>query len=140
MIDSDTFAAICTDVAMGVPIRDAIPKHGANNAAFYLALSLDANAERYARAKLIACQAWADETLTLADAEPPDVDTQFGSHKDPGWVQWKRLQIDTRKWHLSKLLPKVYGEKLEVAGSINANIIDRLAEGRKRAAESNGDD
>jgi hypothetical protein len=26
-------------------------------------------------------------------------------------VQRSRLRIDTRKWHLSKMLPKVYGDK-----------------------------
>ena len=28
-----------------------------------------------------------------------------------------RLRVDTRKWYLSKVLPKVYGEKLELTGS-----------------------
>lgn len=32
---------------------------------------------------------------------------------DPAWVQWKRLQIDTRKWALSKRNPKKYGERIQ---------------------------
>ena len=28
----------------------------------------------------------------------------------------RKLQIDTRKWMLSKMLPKIYGDKLELTG------------------------
>jgi hypothetical protein len=31
-------------------------------------------------------------------------------------VQRARLQVDTRKWLLSKLAPKKYGERLELTG------------------------
>lgn len=31
-------------------------------------------------------------------------------------VARNRLRVDTRKWMLSKMLPKIYGDKLELAG------------------------
>ena len=36
---------------------------------------------------------------------------------DSAWVNWKRLQVDTRKWILSKRVPKTYGDKLAVGGT-----------------------
>ena len=39
----------------------------------------------------------------------------FGNKKvDSGAIQRKRLQIDSRKWQLSKENPKKYGDKLDV--------------------------
>jgi hypothetical protein len=31
-------------------------------------------------------------------------------------ISRSRLQVDTRKWMLSKMLPKIYGDKIEVGG------------------------
>ena len=33
---------------------------------------------------------------------------------DNGWVQLQRLKIDAKKWELSKLMPRKYGDKLEL--------------------------
>jgi hypothetical protein len=44
-----------------------------------------------------------------------------GNDERGGWeqngehIQRSRVRIDTRKWLLSKMLPKVYGDKSEVA-------------------------
>lgn len=43
-----------------------------------------------------------------------------------GEVQRDRLRVDTRKWYLSKVMPKKYGEKLDVTSKdkkIEGNII-----------------
>ena len=50
-----------------------------------------------------------EEILEIADA--PVALTLSGA-TDSGAVQKQRLQIDTRKWILSKLLPKKYGNLL----------------------------
>ena len=55
----------------------------------------------------------ADETMEIADMEiVPTGDGKL----DSAMVQKQRLQIDTRKWLLSKLAPKRYGDKLELSG------------------------
>ena len=33
---------------------------------------------------------------------------------DPAWVNLQRLKIDTKKWELSKMMPKKYGDRIEV--------------------------
>lgn len=59
-------------------------------------------AAQYARAREAGYQAMADELTEIADT---------GS-TDPGQVARDRLRVDTRKWLLSKALPKIYGDKI----------------------------
>lgn len=63
--------------------------------------------DRYMRARARGCRAKADNLPALAReaiGQPPEV------------VNAYRLLIDTEKWALSKILPKEYGDKLELAG------------------------
>jgi hypothetical protein len=48
---------------------------------------------------------WADEIVTLAD-EPV-------APNDNAAVQRARLRVDTRKWLMSKLAPRKYGDRVE---------------------------
>ena len=63
----------------------------------------------------------ADEILEIADNGANDWMERQGE-KDAGWqangenLQRSRLRVDTRKWLLSKALPKFYGEKLAIGG------------------------
>ena len=57
---------------------------------------------QYARARDQQAATYADDIVNIADTE-----------QDPNKA---RVRIDARKWHASKLAPKKYGEKLELAG------------------------
>ena len=70
-------------------------------------------AEQSARAREALIELMAAQTLEIADAPVPS--TESGA-TDSGAVQKQRLQIDTRKWLLSKLAPKKYGDKIELSG------------------------
>lgn len=70
-------------------------------------------AEEYARAREDLIEHIAAETLEIADQ--PVGSTDNGA-TDSGAVQDKRLRVDTRKWLLSKLAPKKFGDKLELSG------------------------
>lgn len=70
-------------------------------------------AENYVRAREALIEKMATELLEIADT--PVGSTDSGA-TDSGAVQKQRLQVDTRKWLLSKLAPKKYGDKLEVSG------------------------
>lgn len=61
-------------------------------------------AEKYARARSAQTEAMLEQMLDIAD------DAQI----DP---QDKRIRIDTRKWAMSKLRPKKYGDKLDLEHS-----------------------
>lgn len=70
-------------------------------------------AERYTRAREVLVERMAAETLEIADQ--PVGSTEHGT-TDSGAVQKQRLQVDTRKWLLSKLAPKRYGDRMTLAG------------------------
>lgn len=65
----------------------------------------------------------ADEILEISDDGSNDWMERLGKEGEPaGWqlngehVQRSRLRVDTRKWILSKLAPKRYGDKLQHTG------------------------
>ena len=78
-------------------------------------------AAQYARAREVQFLAIADELLEIADDGSNDWMQRTSKDKSGGWelngehIQRSRVRIDTRKWILSKMLPKVYGDKAEVA-------------------------
>ena len=58
----------------------------------------------------------ADEVIAIADEIPGMLDN---GATDSGGVAHQRLRFDARRWYLSKLAPKRYGDKLttEVTGA-----------------------
>lgn len=85
-------------------------------------------AAKYTRARILLAERWADEVVMLSDMDPPMTDK--GS-LDSAAVNHQRLRVDSRKWLLSKVLPKVYGDKLDVKHegqvglAININLGDQ---------------
>jgi hypothetical protein len=85
--------------------------------------------ERYARARELQAEYMAEDILAIADEECTMVKAdKHGSQDDDGQgntevvfdstaVQRNRLRVDARKWLLSKLAPKKYGDKLDTTVS-----------------------
>ena len=75
-----------------------------------------------ARADMIDCLA--DEIMEIADEKL----TPTGDGKvDSAMVQWQKLRMEARKWALSKMAPKKYGDKLELSGDEHAPVsIERI--------------
>lgn len=83
---------------------------------------LDADEEKskqYARSKELGIEA-RFESIEADYLEKPKV-TADGKI-DGSWVALQRLKIDSKKWELSKLAPKKYGDKLEVDQNTNMTI------------------
>lgn len=81
---------------------------------------------QYARAREIGYHGMADEMVEIADEVRFDtIRGQDGEPDRPNteWITRSRLRVDTRKWLLSKALPKVYGDKLEVGGPGGGPIV-----------------
>ena len=79
---------------------------------------------QYARAKAIGAEAMAEDLLEIVDDGRNDWMERLGPDgQGTGWVlngeavRRSQLRADTRKWLLSKLAPKKYGEKLAVGGA-----------------------
>ena len=107
---------IIDDVLMGMRIdglslRKACLAADTNTPSFLRWVDEDpALAEQYAHAREAMLDKLADETIEISDAP---VGTTDNGATDSGAVAKQRLQVDTRKWILSKLAPKKYGDKLE---------------------------
>ena len=85
--------------------------------------------EQYARAKQDQCYFMAEEILEIADDGSLDMAfTEEGkAFIDKEHINRSRLRVDTRKWILSKLKPKKYGDKLDVEHSVSEINIASLA-------------
>jgi hypothetical protein len=72
--------------------------------------------DKYKRAVDVRTDNMFDELVNIADDDSGDVKiTQSGEAKmDSEYVARSRIRIDTRKWYLSKVMPKKYGDKLDV--------------------------
>jgi hypothetical protein len=100
-------------------------------------------ADRYARAREDLIERLANETMAIADQAFTEVEEQtldakgkpvVVKKKVPVDVQRAKLQVDTRKWLLSKLAPKKYGDKLELSGDPDRPVaiqkIERVVVGK----------
>jgi hypothetical protein len=86
---------------------------------------------QYAGAREIGYQSMADELIEIADESAGDTisDPETGSPRmDAEFVARSRLKVDTRKWLLSKALPKVYGDKVALTGADDGplQVISRI--------------
>jgi hypothetical protein len=97
----------------GVPLRELCRQEGMPSwRAVYDWIAADADfASRVAQARDTGTDAIAEQALDLIDEAPQ----RGGDGKiDPGYVQWKRAQVDTRLKLLACWNPKKYGSKQTV--------------------------
>src|SRR3954469_21620442 len=87
--------------------------------------------DQYARAREAQAEHWADEILEIADDGSHDVKTierkgELVEVVDHDVVQRSRLRVETRKWLLSKLAPRKYGDKLELGSDPDKPVVTRI--------------
>ena len=96
---------ICSRIAAGESLRKICKDNGMPNPStvFFWLLDDDKKnfVEQYERARNVQAENLFDKLLEIADENNKN-------------VMRARLRIDTRKWYLSKVLPKKFGEKLDV--------------------------
>ena len=112
--------AICTSISTTTSGLDKIAKqHGVNPDSIYTWLRLYPDfSEKYARARRDQLQILADQLIELSDTDRicQKVTTKADGTTETvtlDQVERTKLQIDTRKWLLSKLDPKKYGDKIQ---------------------------
>jgi hypothetical protein len=76
-------------------------------------------AAQYAVSREIGYQSMADELIDIADDNSRDTVADEDGHESTNHdvIARSRLRVDTRKWLLSKALPKVYGDKVALTGA-----------------------
>lgn len=88
--------------------------------------------DQYAQAKFDGAEALAEEMFEIADDGSNDWmeltdkdDNPYGYKANGEHIQRSKLRIDTRKWYLSKIMPKKYGDKIQTehSGSLNLTTL-----------------
>ena len=123
--------SVCDELAEGVKsLRQICREKGFSHTAFLLQVRANEElANQYTRAREQGCDAAFDGLREMSTESP-----QMAEHGvDSGWVAWKRVQVDTLKWELSKRNPRVYGDKQLITGgdgsgpiqaAITINLVD----------------
>ena len=95
---------ICSRIAEGESIRSIVKDKEMPSSSMIFRWLLDENKksfrDQYEIARNIQAETMFEELIEIADRQEQD-------------VMRDRLRVDTRKWYLSKVLPKKFGEKLD---------------------------
>jgi terminase small subunit-like protein len=102
MIEGRSLREVCR--APGMPDESTVRKWAQDDVQGFAAL--------FRRATEIRAARFVDEILDLCDADCTFTDESGRVRVDQGAVAQARLRVDTRKWLASKILPKVYGDRL----------------------------
>lgn len=123
--DADIAAGICSRLATGESLRSICREDGMppdSTVRQWVLDDVEGFAAQYARARDLGLDSLADELLEIADTPKTGTKTvskATGVETTEGdMIEHRRLQVDARKWYLSKVAPKKYGERLqqEVSG------------------------
>ncbi len=107
---------ICEELKSGKTLRAVCRGEGMPSRTTVLEwrdADIDGFKRRHDEARVAGYMAMADEALDLADT----------SGKEAGEVAKARLQFDARRWLLSKALPKIFGDRVTLAGDPDAPIV-----------------
>jgi hypothetical protein len=127
---AESLRSICRDPTM--PSRPTVVEWIINDVQGFAA--------QYTRARDVGLDQMADETLEIADtpaeASVEEVSDKNGKKttKSDAWNH-RRLQIETRKWYLSKLAPKKYGDKIEHEVHGELTVVEALLRARRRTGQ-----
>jgi hypothetical protein len=110
-VDGESLRQICRDPQM--PSKTSVMRWLAAHKSF---------SDQYARARLEQAEGFADEILEIADDSRNDwIEREFGRGNvvevpDREVTDRSKLRVDARKWLMSKMLPKKYGEAVLLKG------------------------
>lgn len=119
----ETFDLICERLSQGLSLReicraDDMPdEHSVRR---WVIADYNGIAPQYARARQAQAEHWADEILLAADDGTNDYVERVNAKGekemalDREHIQRSALRVEARKWLLSKLLPKTYGDRTKL--------------------------
>ena len=119
--EGEHLAGICRDHDIGV---------NASTVRGWVVDDVQGFAALYARAREMGLDARAEELDRIADDGTNDW-MERNDPDNPGYtlngehVQRSKLRVDTRKWLLSKLAPKKYGERLDLNHGGSVSLTDK---------------
>jgi hypothetical protein len=112
---------ICSRIAEGESVRSIIKDNEMPSSSTIFNWLLDEDKkqflEHYEIARNVQAETMFEELLEIADETP---------HEE---INKARLRVDTRKWYLSKVLPKKFGDKMDLTSGnkpipiMNVNVL-----------------
>lgn len=113
MFDQSKADRICELLAEGKSLRKAAEAAHVSPAGVLLWTNDNPEFDKqYAKARITGYQARADALLDTASDETIEPAS-------------RRIIVDTMKWELSKMLPKIYGDKLDLNAQVTASVVIR---------------
>ena len=119
---------ICELTSEGKTLKEIAEVLGCNQTAIHHWVGEDRSnggaeiAKEYARAVEFRTEMMADELLAIADERSFMDQPALAA----AMVTQQRLAVDARKWLMSKMMPRKYGDKIEVSGDPSAPIVSRI--------------
>lgn len=108
---------ICSRISIGESVRTIVKDNKMPSSSTIFRWLLDEDKkefwEQYEKARNIQAELMFEELLDIADDQEAD-------------VMRSRLKVDTRKWYLSKVLPKKFGDKIDMTSGgdkVSFNVI-----------------
>lgn len=126
---SEVMSRICERMAKGESLNaickdEDLPAESTVRA--WVLDNLDGISAKYTRAREMQADYWAEDILRIADESRIGTKVKSGPNGEEittgDMVERTKQQIDARKWLLSKMFPKKYGDKIEVEGNMNTTV------------------
>lgn len=127
MAEGETLTEICR--SPGMPAFFSVHRWAGRHPEF---------GEAFACAREAQAHRWAEEVIEISDDSRNDWITRETERGEEITVNHEhisrsKLRVDTRKWLLARVLPKTYGDKVEVAGSVENPLTLLIQEVQGRA-------
>jgi len=139
----EIFNKVIDYISNGMSLRAALKKKDTFSTTIWFDMidESELRNKQYARACEKRADSIFDEILAIADSQEGDVvDIDGVMITQHNVIQRNRLQVDARKWTVSKLNPKKYGEKLELdnkhSGSVKTDLSHLTYEELKQLQKS----
>lgn len=131
----DLIETLCSDIARGGLVKDVCARHNVSLEGFYNAVMKDPDYfELYDRARQIQMEGMVDDILEVSDDDSGD---EMNGRPNNAAINRARLKADSRKWLMSKLHYRRFGDKIQQDTNVNM-VVDtagRLEEARLRKEE-----
>lgn len=119
-MNAEKAAVVLQGLAEGASLRAACADAGMKHPTFLLWVSENPElADQYARVMRVRADQDFEEFNEEISEEPERLPT---GAVDPGWVAWKRVRLDGRKWSMGKRNAKKYGDRLDVDANVTCKV------------------
>ncbi len=120
--------AICGRISQGESLRSICKEEGMPHISTVMKWNLDLDKKQFSEQYEAACNTRAEllfeELLEIADTPQEGTETvtkgDLVEERKGDMLGHRKLQVDTRKWYLSKVMPKKFGDKLDLTSKDKA--------------------